>query len=70
MTLPTRDAVMTKNSVTKHNIYSVGEKIDESCNMVVWFVLPGCSCIYFRSEKYTTLIRYNHFRNILSRKTP
>ena len=37
MTLPTRDAVMTENSVTKHNIHSVGEKIDESCNMVVWF---------------------------------
>ena len=35
MTLPTRDAVMIKNSVTKHNIHSVSEKIDESCNMAV-----------------------------------
>ena len=37
MTLLTRDAVMIKNSVTKHNIHSVSEKIDESCNMAVWF---------------------------------
>ena len=37
MTLPTRDAVMIKNPVTKHNIHSVSEKVDESCNVAIRF---------------------------------
>ena len=53
--------------------------LDGSCSCVFRFPhlrrlgtrqLPGCSCIYFHYKKYTTVIRPNHARNLLSRSKP
>ena len=73
--LPTRDVVKLKKLFNQayHSLCDRGGCLKDK--VVIWLcslIVPGCSCIYFRSKNYTTLytdpLQRNHYRNILSRR--